>query len=87
MNYIVILIIAILIGVFMYISNIKQINKDLRRQKQKLQTKIVQEKVKANIKEFETYQKAKKEEIKKNIKDKNEKKDVNLSVGPHIMEF
>jgi len=87
MNYLLILIIAGLIAFFMYVSHIRATNKDLERQKQNLQTKIVQEKVKENIKEFQAYQKAKKEEIKKNIKDKNEKRDINLSVGSHSVDF
>ena len=87
MNYLIIILIGVLIAVFIYLNNVKEINKELTRQKQNLQAKIVQEKTKSNIKEFQAYQKAKKEEIKKNIKDKNEKRDVNLSVGPHIMEF
>ena len=87
MNYLIIILIGILIAVFIYLNNVKEINKELIRQKQNLQAKIVQEKTKSNIKEFQTYQEAKKEEIKKHLKDKNEKRDVNFSVGPHIMEF
>ena len=87
MTYLLLTIFAVFLIGLMYIQSINTVNKDLRRQKQNLQTKIVQEKTKSNIKEFQAYQKAKKEEIEKNIKDKNEKRDINLSVGPHIMEF
>ena len=87
MTYLLLTIFAIFLIGLMYIQSINTTNKDLKRQKQNLQTKIVQEKTKSNIKEFQAYQKAKKEEVKKNIKDKNEKRDVNLTAGTHIMEF
>ena len=90
MEYLGIIIVGIAIVIFMYISHLKDINKDLRIQKQNLQTKIIKEKVKSNIKEFQSYQKAKKEEIKKEIKkEENETKnnDVNLSLGTHIINF
>ena len=87
MNYIVIVLITALIIVFMFLKHTRDINRDLRRQKQNLQTKIIQEQVHTNIKEFQAYQKAKKEEIKKHLKGKNEKRDINLSVGSHSVDF
>ncbi len=88
LNSLLILLIGALIVLFMLLSHFKDVNRDLRRQKENLQTKIIQERTKANIKEFQAYQKAKKEEIVKDIKkDNNEKRDINLSIGPHIMEF
>jgi len=87
MNYLLILIVAVLIAFFMYVSHIRATNKDLRRQKQNLQTKIIQEQVHTNIKEFQAYQKAKKQEIKKHLKGKDEKSDINLSVGSHTYDF
>ena len=90
MNYIILIIITTLIVVFMYINYIQGVNKDLKRQKQNLQTKIVQEKVQSNIKEFQAYQKAKKEQIikdSKKDKDENNKSDINLSVGSHTINF
>ena len=88
-EYLVGILLAIIIVVFMYITHIKDTNKELKRQKQNLQTKIVQEKVQSNIKEFQAYQKAKKEQIVKDIKkENNEKKsDINLSVGSHTYNF
>ena len=89
MSYVALIILTALIILFMYVSHIKNVNKDLRRQKQNLQTKIVQEKVKSNIKEFQAYQKAKKEQIKKDMKKgKDESQsDINLSVGTHDIGF
>jgi len=87
MSYIVIFIIAICIGVLMYIQNVNATNRDLKRQKQNLQTKIVQEKVKSNIKEFQAYQKAKKEQIKKDTEDETKNNDINLNVGTHALNF
>ena len=86
MNYLAVILIAIFIIIFMYINNIRQTNKDLRRQKQNLQTKIIQEQAHTNIKEFQAYQKAKKEELQKTVKGKNER-DINLSVGSHSVDF
>ena len=87
MTYLLLTIFAVFLIGLMYIQSINTVNKDLRRQKQNLQTKIVQEKTKSNIKEFQAYQKAKKEQIIKNIKDKDEKRDINLSVGSHTYDF
>ena len=89
MSYIVLVFITIVIVGFMYISHINATNKDLKRQKQNLQTRMVQEKAQSNIKEFQAYQKAKKEQIKKDMKkENNEKKsDINLSVGTHDIGF
>ena len=88
MSYNILVFITILIAGFMYISHINATNKDLKRQKQNFQTKIVQEKVQSNIKEFQAYQKAKKEQIKKDMKkENNEKSDINLSVGNHDIGF
>ena len=89
-EYLVGILLAIIIAVFMYITHIKDTNKELKRQKQNLQTKIVQEKVQSNIKEFQAYQKAKKEQIikdSKKDKDENNKSDINLSVGSHTIDF
>ncbi len=88
MSYIILVFITIVIVGFMYISHINATNKDLKRQKQNLQTKIVQGKTQSNIKEFQAYQKAKKEQIKKDTKkENNEKNDINLSVGTHTLSF
>ena len=89
MNYIFLILLTIVIVLFMFLKHTRDVNRDLRRQKQNLQTKIVQEKVQSNIKEFQAYQKAKKEQIVKDIKkENNEKKsDINLSVGSHTYNF
>ena len=87
MTYLLLTIFAVFLIGLMYIQSINTVNKDLRRQKQNLQTKIVQEKTKSNIKEFQAYQKAKKEAIKKHLKDKDEKRDINLSIGSHTYDF
>ena len=87
MSYFALIFVSVLIAVIMYITHIQDTNKELQRQKQNLQTKIIQEKVRSNIKEFQAYQKAKKEEITKHLKDKNEKRDINLSVGNHAIDF
>ena len=89
MSYAALIILTIVIILFMYITHIKDVNKDLKRQKQNLQTKIVQEKTKSNIKEFQAYQKAKKEQIKKDMKKgKDESQsDINLGVGTHDIGF
>ena len=86
-EYLGIIIAAMIIIAFMYISHLKDTNKDLQRQKQNLQTKIIQEQAHTNIKEFQAYQKAKKEEIKKHLKDKDEKRNINLNVGSHTISF
>ena len=89
MSYAALIILTIVIILFMYITHIKDVNKDLKRQKQNLQTKIVQEKVKSNIKEFQATQKAKKEQIIKDTKkgDNESQSDINLSVGSHNIDF
>ena len=87
-EYLLGILLAIIFAVWMYVAHVKDTNKELKRQKQNLQTKIVQEKVQSNIKEFQAYQKAKKEQIiKDSKKDKNESKDINLSVGSHTYNF
>lgn len=87
LNSIVVILIGTVIILFMLLTHYKDVNKDLERQKQNLQTKNIQEKIRSNIKEFQAYQKAKKEEIKKSVKDRNEKRDVNLSIGSHSIDF
>ena len=90
MTYILLTIFTIFLIGLMYIQNIKATNKDLKRQKQNLQTKLVQEKVKSNIKEFQAYQKAKKETIKKEMKkdkDVSQTSTINTSVGSHSLSF
>ncbi len=90
MTYLLLTIFAIFLIGLMYIQSINTTNKDLKRQKQNLQTKIVQEKTKSNIKEFQAYQKAKKEMIKKEMKkEANETKSnkINLTTGIHTIKF
>jgi len=92
-NYIALFVAGIIIAVIMYVYHLKDTNKELKIQKQNLQVKVIQEKTKANIKEFEARQKAKKEQIIKDTSQSisnqrgNNEKDINLSVGPHIMDF
>ena len=74
MSYAALIILTALIILFMYVTHIKDVNKDLKRQKQNLQTKIVQEKVKSNIKEFQATQKAKKEQIIEDTKKEDNEK-------------
>ena len=90
MTYLLLTIFAIFLIGLMYIQSINTTNKDLKRKKQNLQIKIVQEKTKNNIKEFQAYQKAKKETIKKEMKkEANETKSnkINLSAGTHTISF
>jgi len=88
MNYIIVSLITIAIIVFMYFNYLSQTNKDLKIQKQNLQTKVVQEKQKVKVKSFEARQKAKKEQIVKDTKkDNNESKGINLSDGTHTINF
>ena len=87
-NYFVLFIVSLMIAFFMYITNLRDTNKDLKRQKQNLQTKVIQEKVKSNIKEFQAKQKAKKEQIiKDTTKKEDNEKEINLSVGSHTLSF
>jgi len=73
-------------AVFTYIQNLQDAKKDLERQVKQKQSQIIQEKTKGNIKAFEARQKAKKEVLKKQTKDKNESK-INTSVGYHTLYF
>jgi len=86
-SYFVLFIVSLMIAFFMYISNLQDTNKDLKRQKQNLQTKVIQEKVKSNVKEFQAKQKAKKEQIIKDTKKEGNEKEINLSVGSHTLSF
>jgi len=86
-NYIALFVAGIIIAVIMYVYYLKDTNKELKLQKQNLQVKIIQEKVKANIKEFEAKQKAKKEQIIKDTKKEGNEKEINLSVGSHTLSF
>jgi len=84
---IVSLVLGLLFVVYVYISYLQNINKDLKRQKQNLQTKLIQEKAKSNVKEFQAKQKTKKEQIIKDTKKENNEKEINLSVGSHTLSF
>ncbi len=86
MTYLFLTIFAIFLIGLMYIQSINNTNKDLRRQKQNLQTKIVQEQMHTNIKEFQAYQKAKKDTMKKEANETKSNK-INLSVGTHTLNF
>ena len=84
---IVSLVLGLLFVVYVYISYLQNINKDLKRQKQNLQTKLIQEKAKSNVKEFQAKQKAKKEQIIKDTKKEGNEKEINLSIGSHTLSF
>jgi len=83
---IVTVLIAASIMFYMYIQNLQDTKKDLEKQVKQKQSEIVREKTKGNIKAFEARQKAKKEVLKKQRKDKNESK-IDTSVGPHTLYF
>jgi type VI protein secretion system component VasK len=83
---IVTVLIAASIMFYMYIQNLQDTKKDLEKQVKQKQSQIVQEKTKSNIKAFEARQKAKKEVLKSQKKDKNENK-TDASVGPHTLYF
>ena len=89
MSYIILAVITLVAVLFMYVNHIKDVNKDLKIQKENLQTKIMEEKEYGEVKGFKVYQEAKKDQIKKDMKkENNEKKsDINLSVGTHDIGF
>jgi hypothetical protein len=70
----------------MYLQHLKDIKKDLEKQVKQKQEQIIQEKRKSNIKAFEARQKAKKEVLKSQKKDKNESK-IDTSYGSHALYF
>ena len=83
---IVVILIFVAFVVFTYVQNLQDTKKDLERQVKQKQSQIVQEKTKGNIKAFEARQKAKKEVLKSQKKDKNESK-IDTSVGYHTFTF
>ncbi len=85
-NIIAITLIAFVIALYMYITHIQDVRKDLQRQVRQKQAEIVKEKQNTKIKSFEARQKAKKEVLKKQTKDKNET-EINTSVGYHTLYF
>lgn len=90
MTYIAIILMAVLLVIAMYVENVLATNRDLKRQKQNLEVQMRKEKQNTKIKSFESFQKAKKEQIKKNIKkdeDEKSKSDINLSFGAHSLNF
>ena len=85
-DYVVLVIIAVCVFVYMYVQNLQDTKKELEKQVKQKQAQIVQEKTRSNIKAFEARQKAKKEVLKKQRRDKNESK-IDTSYGSHALYF
>ncbi len=90
MTYVAIVLVTSILIVLIYVENVRNTNRDLKKKEKELQSLIIKEKVNSNIKEFQVKQKADKELIKQSIKkdkDVSKTNSINTSVGPHILSF